>query len=141
MLLARTMTFNSQSLFDNSLSPHLTAVAEISFSDFCLWGSPDPNGSIGEVEAKVVTYCTNPQWGGRPISDGAIHGLQVAFVLPFSPSSPSSHPLSTPPPHLFSPAYLPSPHTVHAHLHIHPFKSSASSSPSPTPPSALSLAS
>ncbi|KAK7018182.1 macrophage activating glycoprotein [Favolaschia claudopus] len=45
-------------------------------SDFCLWGSPDPNGSIGDVEAKVVTYCTNPQWGGRPIPDGAIHGLQ-----------------------------------------------------------------
>ncbi|KAK7045245.1 macrophage activating glycoprotein [Favolaschia claudopus] len=45
-------------------------------SDFCLWGSPDPNGAIGDVEAKVVSYCTNPQWGGRPIPPGALHGVQ-----------------------------------------------------------------
>ncbi|KAJ7731369.1 hypothetical protein B0H16DRAFT_1583715 [Mycena metata] len=45
-------------------------------SDFCLWGSPDPNGEIGNVEAKVVSYCTNPEWGGRPIPAGSIHGLQ-----------------------------------------------------------------
>ncbi|KAJ7685776.1 hypothetical protein DFH06DRAFT_50574 [Mycena polygramma] len=45
-------------------------------SDFCLWGSPDVNGAIGDVEAKVVSYCTNPQWGGRPIPAGAVHGIQ-----------------------------------------------------------------
>ncbi|KAJ7231138.1 hypothetical protein C8J57DRAFT_1439893 [Mycena rebaudengoi] len=45
-------------------------------SDFCIWGSPDPNGLIGNVEAKVVSYCTNPRWGGRPIPEGAIHGIQ-----------------------------------------------------------------
>ncbi|KAJ7240624.1 hypothetical protein B0H12DRAFT_51570 [Mycena haematopus] len=45
-------------------------------SDFCIWGSPDPDGTIGDVEAKVVSYCTNPQWGGRPIPPGAIHGVQ-----------------------------------------------------------------
>ncbi|KAJ7479219.1 hypothetical protein FB451DRAFT_1031992, partial [Mycena latifolia] len=45
-------------------------------SDFCIWGSPDPNGSIGDVEAKVVSYCTNPEWGGRPIPAGGIHGIQ-----------------------------------------------------------------
>jgi hypothetical protein len=45
-------------------------------SDFCLWGSPTANGDIGDVEAKVVSYCTNPQWGGRPIPAGGIHGVQ-----------------------------------------------------------------
>ncbi|KAF9472027.1 hypothetical protein BDN70DRAFT_887459 [Pholiota conissans] len=44
--------------------------------DFCLWGSPDPNGLIGNVEAKVVAYCTKPTHGSRLIPPGAITGLQ-----------------------------------------------------------------
>ncbi|KAJ6458615.1 hypothetical protein C8R47DRAFT_943063, partial [Mycena vitilis] len=59
-----TSTANCQTLVVNNAS------------DFCIWGSPDPNGAIGDVEAKVVSYCTNPQWGGRPIPAGAIHGIQ-----------------------------------------------------------------
>ncbi|GAA5970907.1 hypothetical protein JCM11641_004503 [Rhodosporidiobolus odoratus] len=48
-------------------------------SDFCLWGSPTTaaNGSIGDVEAAVVAYCTNDKFGARVISAGAITGLQV----------------------------------------------------------------
>jgi hypothetical protein len=44
--------------------------------DFCLWGSPDASGSIGDVEAKVVAYCTKPYHGTRLIPPGAITGLQ-----------------------------------------------------------------
>ncbi|KAF8953490.1 hypothetical protein BDZ97DRAFT_1929655 [Flammula alnicola] len=44
--------------------------------DFCLWGSPDPAGLIGNVEAKVVAYCTKPYHGSRLIPPGAITGLQ-----------------------------------------------------------------
>ena len=31
---------------------------------------------IADAEGEVVAYCTNPQWGGRPIPAGAITGLQ-----------------------------------------------------------------
>jgi len=41
-----------------------------------LWGSPDPAGLIGSVEAKVVAYCTKPYHGTRLIPPGAITGLQ-----------------------------------------------------------------
>ncbi|KAF8879521.1 hypothetical protein CPB84DRAFT_1965942 [Gymnopilus junonius] len=44
--------------------------------DFCLWGSPDTNGLIGNVEAKVVAWCTKPYHGTRLIPPGAITGLQ-----------------------------------------------------------------
>ncbi|GAA5825766.1 hypothetical protein JCM11251_000363 [Rhodosporidiobolus azoricus] len=48
-------------------------------SDFCLWGSPTTtaNGTIGDVEAAVVAYCTNDKFGARVIPAGAITGLQV----------------------------------------------------------------
>ncbi|GAA5856035.1 hypothetical protein JCM9279_003384 [Rhodotorula babjevae] len=48
-------------------------------SDFCLWGSPttDANGTIGDVEAAVVAYCTTDKWGARVLPEGAITGLQV----------------------------------------------------------------
>ncbi|GAA5859892.1 hypothetical protein JCM1840_001784 [Sporobolomyces johnsonii] len=48
-------------------------------SDFCMWGSPTttPNGTIGDVEAAVVAYCTNDQHGTRVIPEGMITGLQV----------------------------------------------------------------
>jgi hypothetical protein len=44
--------------------------------DFCLWGSPDASGLIGNVEAKVVAYCTKPYHGTRVIPPGSISGLQ-----------------------------------------------------------------
>ncbi|KAG0658039.1 hypothetical protein C6P46_006100 [Rhodotorula mucilaginosa] len=46
-------------------------------SDFCLWGSPTPDGSIGDIEAAVVAYCTTDKHGTRVIPPGAITGLQV----------------------------------------------------------------
>ncbi|BGP55368.1 hypothetical protein JCM8202_004708 [Rhodotorula sphaerocarpa] len=46
-------------------------------SDFCLWGSPVPNGLVGDVEAAVVAYCTTDKHGTRVIPPGAITGLQV----------------------------------------------------------------
>ncbi|GAA5909281.1 hypothetical protein JCM8208_005630 [Rhodotorula glutinis] len=48
-------------------------------SDFCLWGSPttDANGTIGDIEAAVVAYCTTDKWGARVLPEGAITGLQV----------------------------------------------------------------
>ncbi|TNY22591.1 hypothetical protein DMC30DRAFT_136004 [Rhodotorula diobovata] len=48
--------------------------------DFCLWGS-DLTGSeldtIGDIEAAVVSYCTQKGHGGRSIKAGAITGVQV----------------------------------------------------------------
>ncbi|KAF8180854.1 hypothetical protein BJ912DRAFT_814656, partial [Pholiota molesta] len=44
--------------------------------DFCLWGSPEADGDIGDDEAKVVAYCTKPTHGTRVIPPGAITGLQ-----------------------------------------------------------------
>ncbi|GAA6060071.1 hypothetical protein JCM10212_003032 [Sporobolomyces blumeae] len=47
--------------------------------DFCVWGSPttSANGTIGDVEAAVVAYCTTDKHGARVIPAGAITGLQV----------------------------------------------------------------
>ena len=41
-------------------------------ADFCLWGSPTPNGVIGDVEAVVVAYCTKPGRGTRIIPPGTL---------------------------------------------------------------------
>ncbi|KIM23300.1 hypothetical protein M408DRAFT_332401 [Serendipita vermifera MAFF 305830] len=46
-----------------------------SVDDFCLWGSPEPNGLIGNVEGEVVAWCTKPGRGTRVIPAGAITGL------------------------------------------------------------------
>ncbi|GAA5928580.1 uncharacterized protein JCM15063_003914 [Sporobolomyces koalae] len=47
--------------------------------DFCVWGSPttSANGTIGDVEAAVVAYCTTDKHGTRVIPPGAITGVQV----------------------------------------------------------------
>jgi len=47
-----------------------------SIQDFCLWGSPTPNGLIGNVEASVVAYCTDHGHGTRIIPEGTITSLQ-----------------------------------------------------------------
>jgi len=44
--------------------------------DFCLWGSPTPNGVIGDVEAVVVAYCTKPGRGTRIIPPGTLTAVQ-----------------------------------------------------------------
>ncbi|KAF7970700.1 hypothetical protein HWV62_23238 [Athelia sp. TMB] len=45
-------------------------------ADFCLWGSPKANGVIGDVEAAVVAYCTQPGHGTRIIPAGSITAAQ-----------------------------------------------------------------
>ncbi|KZP14013.1 hypothetical protein FIBSPDRAFT_797146 [Athelia psychrophila] len=47
-----------------------------SLNDFCVWGSPTNNGSIGDVEAAVVGYCTQPGHGTRIITPGSITAAQ-----------------------------------------------------------------
>ncbi|KII94430.1 hypothetical protein PLICRDRAFT_101864 [Plicaturopsis crispa FD-325 SS-3] len=47
-----------------------------SLSDFCLWGSPKQGGTIGDVEASVVAYCTQKGHGTRIIPPGTITGAQ-----------------------------------------------------------------
>ena len=43
-----------------------------SVEDFCLWGSPTPDGVIGNIEAVVVAYCTKPGHGTRLIPPGTL---------------------------------------------------------------------
>jgi len=47
-----------------------------SIDDFCLWGPPEPNSLIGNVEGESVAWCTKPGYGTRVIPKGAITGLQ-----------------------------------------------------------------
>jgi len=44
--------------------------------DFCLWGSPTPAGTIGDIEAVVVAYCTKAGHGTRLIPPGALTAVQ-----------------------------------------------------------------
>jgi len=45
-------------------------------ADFCLWGSPTADGLIGNVEAAVVAYCSQPGHGTRVMPAGTITGAQ-----------------------------------------------------------------
>jgi len=44
--------------------------------DFCLWGPPTPNQSIGVIEGEAVAWCTKPGYGTRIIPQGALTGVQ-----------------------------------------------------------------
>ncbi|KAG6877611.1 hypothetical protein C0993_005615 [Termitomyces sp. T159_Od127] len=44
--------------------------------DFCLWGPPNPNSVVGDVEGEMVAWCTKPGRGTRVIPSGAITGVQ-----------------------------------------------------------------
>lgn len=44
--------------------------------DFCLWGPPEPDSLIGNVEGESVAWCTKAGYGTRIIPKGAITGLQ-----------------------------------------------------------------
>jgi hypothetical protein len=74
---------NCQTLiFNGPVSLFLIVNSYVDFTidhqdDFCLWGSPEVSGSIGNDEAKVVAFCTKPTHGTRLIPPGAITGLQV----------------------------------------------------------------
>jgi len=45
-------------------------------TDFCLWGSPTAAGTIGDIEAVVVAYCTKEGHGTRLIPPGALTAVQ-----------------------------------------------------------------
>ncbi|KIM81611.1 hypothetical protein PILCRDRAFT_821384 [Piloderma croceum F 1598] len=47
-----------------------------SIEDFCLWGSPKPNGVVGDVEAEVVAYCSKPGHGTRIMPPGTLTAVQ-----------------------------------------------------------------
>lgn len=47
-----------------------------SIDDFCLWGPPDPNSTIGDTEGENIAWCTKPGYGTRVIPKGAITGVQ-----------------------------------------------------------------
>ncbi|KAG9004408.1 hypothetical protein FRB90_010916 [Tulasnella sp. 427] len=47
-----------------------------SLDDFCLWGPPTPNESVGDIEGQMVAWCTKPGHGTRVIPAGAITGAQ-----------------------------------------------------------------
>ncbi|KIM23299.1 hypothetical protein M408DRAFT_264232 [Serendipita vermifera MAFF 305830] len=49
-----------------------------SVDDFCLWGSPEPNGVIGNIEGEAVAWCTKAGHGTRVMPAGTITG--VTFV-------------------------------------------------------------
>lgn len=47
-----------------------------SIDDFCLWGPPEKDSVIGNVEGESVAWCTKPGYGTRVIPKGAITGVQ-----------------------------------------------------------------
>jgi hypothetical protein len=57
-------------------------------NDFCLWGSPVTDGLIGNVEAAVVAYCSQPGHGTRVMPAGTLTGVQVSYCTDiFNPVS------------------------------------------------------
>jgi len=64
---------NSTTQGPNSLCQ--TAVIN-SIDDFCLWGPPIPNSTVGETEGESVAWCTKSGYGTRVIPQGAITGVQ-----------------------------------------------------------------
>ncbi|KAJ7497686.1 hypothetical protein FB451DRAFT_1212411 [Mycena latifolia] len=47
-----------------------------SLDDFCLWGPPNPDSTIGDTEGEAVAWCTKPGRGTRVIPPGALTGVQ-----------------------------------------------------------------
>ncbi|KAG6915295.1 hypothetical protein DXG01_012273 [Tephrocybe rancida] len=60
---ASNQTSNCQTAYMNSAE------------DFCLWGPPDPNSTIGDTEHKNVAWCTKSGRGTRVIPNGALKGV------------------------------------------------------------------
>lgn len=48
-----------------------------SIQEFCVWGAPQPNSIVGNIEGEMVAYCTSKKFGTRLIPAGAITGVQV----------------------------------------------------------------
>jgi len=66
--LCNSTTQNQQSLCQTSVIN--------SISDFCLWGSPNPNETIGNTEGIEVAYCNKAVYGTRVFPPGTFTGLQ-----------------------------------------------------------------
>ncbi|BEJ12253.1 hypothetical protein CspHIS471_0207130 [Cutaneotrichosporon sp. HIS471] len=47
-----------------------------SIEDFCFWGAPGTNQTIGDVEAEVISFCSRAGHGGRIFPPGTFKGLQ-----------------------------------------------------------------
>ncbi|GMK54035.1 hypothetical protein CspeluHIS016_0106210 [Cutaneotrichosporon spelunceum] len=47
-----------------------------SIEDFCFWGAPGKNQTIGDVEAEVVAFCSRTGHGARIFPPGTFKGLQ-----------------------------------------------------------------
>ncbi|PKI85126.1 hypothetical protein MVES1_001043 [Malassezia vespertilionis] len=54
-----------------------------SATDFCLWGPPQANSSVGKKEADVVSYCTKEGYGTRLIPNGALKGAHFVKTSKF----------------------------------------------------------
>ncbi|KAF8071514.1 carbohydrate-binding module family 13 protein [Lyophyllum atratum] len=46
-----------------------------SADDFCLWGPPNPDSTIGDTEHEAVSWCTKSGRGTRTIPNGALKGV------------------------------------------------------------------
>ncbi|KAF8071512.1 carbohydrate-binding module family 13 protein [Lyophyllum atratum] len=46
-----------------------------SAEDFCLWGPPNPDSTIGDTEHEAVSWCTKSGRGTRTIPNGALKGV------------------------------------------------------------------
>lgn len=49
-------------------------------ADFCMWSSSQTQDTIGEGEAREVSWCTSPGHGSRVIPPGAITGVQWLYA-------------------------------------------------------------
>lgn len=48
-----------------------------SIDEFCLWGSPQPNQTVANVEESMVAFCTKKKFGARLLTAGALQGVQL----------------------------------------------------------------
>ncbi|KZV67342.1 hypothetical protein PENSPDRAFT_676782 [Peniophora sp. CONT] len=48
-----------------------------SLEDFCLWGPPLPNSSVGNTEGEMVAWCTKAGHGTRVMPAGTLLGAQL----------------------------------------------------------------
>jgi hypothetical protein len=66
----------------SSTRPHTQlSYAALQVNDFCLFGPPEnDNEPIGNIEEKVVAYCSQPRNGARIIPDGALKSAHVSIL-------------------------------------------------------------
>lgn len=65
----------------NSTTQNQNSLCQTSFlnsiQEFCLWGAPQPNSIVADIEGEMVAYCTTKKFGTRLIPAGAIQGIQL----------------------------------------------------------------